>query len=229
MLIFFDIDATLLTSGGVGIRAMVDAGRELFGPSFTAEGIPFAGRLDPLILSDMLVKSGQRPTPEAMAAMRRVYRRHLEGYLARGPAKACPGVFPLLDRLAAAEGVTLGLLTGNFEETGSLKLRSAGIEPGLFHIHVWGDDSPHEPPSRDQLPGIGLDRYRSRFSRAADPRRTVIIGDTPHDVACARAHNCRALGVATGQFTREQLAASGADRAVDTLAATDDIATWLLA
>src|SRR4051812_29501862 len=118
MLIFFDIDATLITSGGVGIRAMVDAGREVYGPTFTAEGIPFAGRLDPLILHDMLTRSGAEPSPQAIATMRTAYRRHLEGYLSRGPAKALPGVFPLVDRLANHETLALGLLTGNFAETG---------------------------------------------------------------------------------------------------------------
>jgi len=228
MLIFFDIDATMIVSGGAGIKAMVDAGAELYGPGFTAAGIPVAGRLDPLIMAEMLVLNGQDPTAAALARMREVYRGHLERRLNAGEGRALPGVLPLLDHLAGVE-VALGVLTGNFEETGSMKLRACGIDPERFGIRVWGDDSPHVPPSRDHLPGVGLERYRERYRRAVDPRHVTVVGDTPHDVACARAHGCRALGVATGQFSCDQLMDAGADRAVSNLAQTDDVAAWLLA
>src|SRR5262245_27525801 len=99
MLIFFDIDATLITTGGAGIRAMVDAGRELFGPRFTAEGIRFAGRLDPLILDDMLALSGVEVSRANLDALRAAYPRHLERELAKGSGRALPGVLPLLDAL----------------------------------------------------------------------------------------------------------------------------------
>lgn len=227
MLIFFDIDATMITTGGVGIPAMIDAGRELFGPGFRADGIPFAGRLDPLIISDMLILSGQEPSPANMRAMRETYRRHLARYLKPGVGRALPGVLPLLDALEQRPETALGVLTGNFEETGSMKLRACGIDPSRFHIGVWGDDSPHHPPARDHLPAVGLSRYHSRFGRPADPRRTTVIGDTPHDIACARAHNCRSLGVATGQFSVDQLLGSGADLAVKDLSDTALVLDWL--
>lgn len=226
MLIFFDIDATMIRSGGVGVKAMVDAGAELYGPGFTAAGIPFAGRLDPLILAEMLELNGQRATAREMARMREVYRGHLERYLRTGVGRALPGVMTLLDALGARDEVALGVLTGNFEETGSMKLRACGIDPERFHIRVWGDESPHEPPCRDHLPGVGIERYRARYGR--DPRGVVVIGDTPHDVSCAKAHGCRALGVATGQFSREQLAAAGADWAVEDLSGTAAVLEWLV-
>lgn len=229
VLIFFDIDATMITSGGTGIKAMVSAGRELYGPSFTADGINFAGRLDPLILEDMLRQNGQQVSAANLAAMRRTYRQHLEAKLVPGIVRVLPGVMALLDELGARDDLALGLLTGNFEETGSMKLRAGGIDPERFEIAVWGDDSPHDPPTRDHLPGVGLSRYRERYGRAADPGRTTVIGDTPHDVSCARAHGCRALGVATGQFSVEQLLDAGADRVVRDLSQTSDLAAWLTA
>jgi phosphoglycolate phosphatase-like HAD superfamily hydrolase len=229
MLIFFDIDATLITTGGVGIKAMVDAGRELFGPSFVVDGIPFAGRLDPLILADMLVKNGVEVCDEHMLAMRKTYGRHLPRHLAAGTGRSLPGVLDLISRLHGRDGVVLGLLTGNFEETGLLKLRACGVPTERFTLNVWGDESPHRPPARNHLPGVGLGRYRERYARSIEPGRVVIIGDTPHDIACAKAHGCRSLGVATGSSSIADLQAAGADHTVGDLAETDLIERWLLA
>jgi phosphoglycolate phosphatase-like HAD superfamily hydrolase len=228
MLIFFDIDATLITTGGVGIKAMVDAGRELFGGPFSVDGIPFAGRLDPLILTDMLAQNGIEATDAHMRSMREVYGRHLPRHLARGTGRALPGVVDLIKALAGREGVVLGLLTGNFEETGLMKLRACGIPTERFTLCVWGDESPHHPPARDHLPGVGIARYQARYGTAIDPSRVVIIGDTPHDVACARAHGCRSLGVGTGSFSVDELLAAGADHAVGTLAETAAVRRWLV-
>lgn len=227
MLILFDIDATLLRTEGAGVRAMVAAGRELFGPGFSAEGVEVSGRLDTLIIPDMLRNAGAAPTPANVAAVRREYARRLVLDLAQaGVRQPLPGV---LDLLAALEprGPALGLLTGNYEETGSAKLRAYGIDPARFHINVWADDSPHDPPSRDHLPPVAFGRYLSRYGRAVSPGKVTIIGDTPHDVRCAKIHGCRSLAVATGKFSQDVLAAAGADRAVPDLSSTDDLARWL--
>jgi len=217
----------MITTGGAGIRAMVAAGRELFGPAFTAEGIPVAGRLDPLIMGEMLDAARVPRSADNLASFRRTYARHLVAHLDPQRGRALPGVLPLLDALAERHGITLGVLTGNFEETGSLKLRHCGIDPARFHIAVWGDDSPHDPPARDHLPGVGLERYRARFGRGIDPRRVTVIGDTPHDVSCARAHGCRSLAVATGSFTMQQLEEAGADAVVPSLERTHELVHWL--
>jgi phosphoglycolate phosphatase-like HAD superfamily hydrolase len=121
----------------------------------------------------------------------------------------------------------LGLLTGNYPETGAIKLRASGIDPDAFPIQVWGCDSPHSPPARDHLPPVGMRRYRERYARELDPADVTIIGDTPHDIACARAHGCRSVGVATGQFSVEQLLAAGADIAWPTLSNTNEVTAWL--
>lgn len=223
MLILFDIDATLIRTEGAGIKAMVDAGSELFGPGFTAEGVAFAGRLDPLILADLLMTNRQTPNPGNIQSMRRAYRKHLEVRLKSGVGRALPGVAPLLDRLQSEAAATLGLLTGNFAETGSAKLAACGIQVSRFAIQVWGDDSPHDPPAREHLPAVGMQRYRQLHRRDIAPQCVVIIGDTPHDISCAKAHGCRSLGVGTGQFRAEQLLASGADHAVDDLSNTEAV------
>ncbi|MGD9790673.1 MAG: HAD family hydrolase [Phycisphaerales bacterium] len=226
-LLLFDIDATMLKSQRAGLRAMHAAGRELFGDTFEIDGIDFAGRLDPLILGDMLERNSLDASPANIHAMRGAYRRHLEPMLkAPGTAYALAGVLELLTLLRArhTESV-LGVLTGNFPETGRLKLHAAGIDPSWFPVHAWGDDSPHTPPDREHLPPIATARAKSAGFGVT---RTTIIGDTPHDVRCARAHGHRVLGVATGVHTTADLHAAGADRVVESLADASDIASWLL-
>ncbi|QOI99492.1 MAG: haloacid dehalogenase-like hydrolase [Phycisphaeraceae bacterium] len=229
MLILFDIDATLITTQRAGIEALHGAGQDHFGPGFTTEGVDFAGRLDPLILADLLVRNALEPTPANRGVLRDGYRRRLASILAEpGRANACPGVMDLLAALAGRPGVTLGLLTGNFPDTGALKLRAAGIEPEGFPVRVWGDESPHDPPAREHLVPVGLERYATLAGSPADPARVTVIGDTPHDVACARAHGCRSLAVATGMYSRLDLERAGATAAVENLSSTGEVLGWLL-
>lgn len=228
MLILFDVDATLITSGGIGIRAMGDAGRRLHGPGFSSEGVDFAGRLDPLIIADLLAANGVEVTPESFDAFRAAYRDALTARFDGGDlARTCPGVDGLLSALEErADRLTLGLLTGNFEETGTIKMQRAGLDPQRFSIRVWGDESPHRPPARDHLPCVAMERVRASWGRPARGEEVVVIGDTPHDIACARANGCRALGVATGVYSVEQLA--GADRALADLSDVEGVLAWLM-
>lgn len=235
MLILFDIDATLIKTGGVGMLALAEAGKALFGADFTAEGVAFAGRLDPLIIGDLLTRNGVEPTAEHRAAMRKGYRDALQAmFAADNTSYALPGVEALLGRLGGMNGtlargtapLTLGLLTGNFPETGSIKLQHAGIDPQGFSVRVWGDESPHDPPARDHLPGVALERVGASWGRAATGADVVVIGDTPDDIACARVHGCRVLAVATGQFSAGDLA--HADRTVEDLSDTEGVLAWLM-
>jgi phosphoglycolate phosphatase len=227
MLIFFDIDATLITTSRSGMYAIEAAGRDLFG-SFSIEGTEFAGRLDPLILADVLRENGQEASAANLAAMRNGYRRHLtERLKEHGVARPLPGVVDLLDELDGSPAAVLGLLTGNFPDTGAIKLRASGIDPARFAIQVWGDQSPHVPPCRTHLPAIGIERYRSVHGEIQHARVTV-IGDTPHDVACALANGCRSLGVATGSYSVDDLRRAGADHVVQDLSATREVLRWLV-
>lgn len=227
MLILFDIDATLITTKGAGVRAMVDAGRRIHGRAFSSDGVEFAGRLDPLILADLLSANGVDPTPDALAVMRGAYGEALALRLSDGEtSRALPGVMALLAQVAAAsDRCTTGLLTGNFAETGSMKLQAAGIDPDGFAIRVWGDESPHTPPARDHLPGVAIERAGLAWGRPARGEEVVVIGDTPHDIACARAHACRVIAVATGKFSADDLA--HADLTLDSLEDTPRVMRWL--
>ena len=227
-LILFDIDATLLKTDGAGMTAMADAGRELFGPGFTSDGIDFAGRLDPLIFRELFGLNGVGRTPEIEKHFRAVYYGHLQKRLAASTtARPLPGVATLVDALRSAQSHELGILTGNFRESGSLKLQCCGLNPSWFPISAWGDDSPHDPPARDHLPPVAMTRYLTHTGVRVPPAHVTIIGDTPHDVRCALVNGCRCIGVATGRFSETELTAAGATFVVPNLASTSHVLNLL--
>ena len=228
MLVLFDIDCTLLSADGAGMASLVEAGRTLYGPEFSRDGVEFAGRLDPLIVRDLLAKNDRPVTAETEAAMRSGYHAALQRRLTQpGAARALPGALDLVGQLRSRREVCVGLLTGNFPETGRLKLWAAGIDPASFEVAAWGDCSPHEPPRREHLAPVAIDEYSKRSERPAlEPHEVVVIGDTPHDVACARASGCRVLAVATGRYTASEL--TDADRVVESLADFGELTQWIL-
>ncbi len=229
-LVLFDIDGTLLKSGGLGLVAMERAARELLHPDFHMHGIEVAGRLDALIVRDMFVRAGVVQTSEATLAFRRRFASIFRQLVTDSSAcRALPGGPELVAAVRRTDGFVAGLLTGNYQETGTLKLELAGYEPppAGFAICAWGDDSPHDPPDRAHLTAVAMERFRMRFAARPDPRRVTIIGDTPHDVRCAHAHGCRCIAVATGQYSRKDLHAAGADLVVDDLNRTDELMSWM--
>lgn len=227
MLVLFDIDATLITTRGKGLEAMRRAGADTFGEPFDVAHVEASGRLDPLIMRDMVAATVREATPAQMDAFRVAYRARLEEVLEPGVAAPLAGVRELLAALELIDGLVMGLVTGNLPETGLLKLDRAGIDAEVFRVHAWGCDCPHEPPTRDHLPGVALLKYAELQGREADRALTTIVGDTPHDVACAKAHDLRCLAVATGKFDGATLAAAGADLVVDDLSDTRELVSWL--
>ena len=225
MLVLFDIDGTLLHSHGAGTQSMLAAARELFGDRVTFDGVEIAGCIDPLIWNEVARVNGLPDAGAHHDQFRRTYHRYLTERLAAGHhVELLPGVRELLDALGAIDGVTLGLLTGNYPETGRLKIQAAGLDPDLFAVAAWGSDG----QSRSDLPVQAMTLYRQRMGRPVDPQNVVVVGDTPHDVACARAHGCRCLAVATGTYSREKLAGCEPDLLLDDLTETDAILDWIV-
>ena len=114
-----------------------------------------------------------------------------------------PGVPELLDRLETEDSVVLGLLTGNLARGATLKLSAAGISPDRFRVGAFGSDSAHRP----ELPAIAAKRAERFFGRIPAGEEVVIIGDTPADIYCGAGIGARALGVATGGYPVDALAA----------------------
>jgi len=230
MLILFDIDMTLLRSDHIGITCLREAGQSLFSPNFTVEGVSFGGALDPVIIAEMLVLNNIDPAAVHIQSMRTGYHERLETLSrSRSVAQPLPGAHELVFATASHPSrPAMGLLTGNYEETGTIKIKAAGFDPGLFTINAWGDSSPHVSPVRAHLPPVAIGNYRDVESVDIDPQSVVIIGDTEHDVSCAKDNGCRALAVATGHASFEELEASGADWTIEDLTDTEGIIEWIM-
>lgn len=224
MLILFDIDGTLLLTRGAGRRAMEAAGRAVLGPSFTLDGRDIAGCLDPVILAGAAEAAGLMFAEEAHARIRADYARRLLAHFDTvSPPELLPGVAELVAVLRSRDDLTLGVLTGNYPETGRMKIERAGLDPGGFVVSAWGCDG----PDRRSLVGVALERDAAIRGARLAGERVVVIGDTRHDVDCARHGGCRSIGVATGGATAAELAAAGADLVLDDLADTGAVTAWI--
>lgn len=226
VLVLFDIDGTLLVTRGVGISAVLQSCREIFGREVESEARQFSGGMDPLIWRELCARHGFSGADAHHDRFRARYRELLEERLrAPGASIALPGVADLLRALAADGRLSLGLLTGNYPETGRMKIAAAGLDPELFEVAAWGIDGSH----RRDLPRVAVERLRERTGRAVAGPDVLVIGDTPKDVDCAQAWGCRSLAVATGLYGMAELAAAGADRVVADLGDVRGIAEWITA
>jgi phosphoglycolate phosphatase-like HAD superfamily hydrolase len=208
-LVLFDIDGTLVLTGGAGKRGMTRAFEALFGVADAFAGVPLAGRTDTSILADALDRHEIPITPHEIVAFRSKYLEYLREEVMRTTSGklVLPGILPLLDSLEASSHVFLGLLTGNYADAAEVKLAHFDLWR-YFRCGAFGEDA-HD---RNHLVPIALDRARDHgFPRALDADRVVVIGDTPRDVACAHAHGARIVAVATGEYAATDLRDAGAD------------------
>ncbi len=206
-LLLFDIDHTLIVSGGAGRAAIAAAVADEFGVRRPLDGMAVDGRTDRAILGEALERAGLAHGPDAID-------RLLEAYLARLPAelrarrgRVLPGVPALLDALARA-GAPLGLATGNVARGAEIKLRHFGLWE-RFPAGGFGDVS----ADRTEVVAAAIEaagRAAGRNGAGASPA-PIVIGDTPRDVAAAHAAGARALGVATGKWDEAALRDAGAE------------------
>ncbi len=208
-LVLFDIDGTLVLTGGAGVRAMTRACDEIVGSSNALHGVAVAGRTDWIILSDALERMGRDLDGELFAALRDRYVTYLREEIqepGHGVKAVMPGIQALLDDLQERDGVYLGLLTGNFEAGARIKLEYFDLWR-YFRCGAFGDDA----ADRNALVPFAVSRARECGVPNLSPRDILVVGDTPHDIACAHAAGATPVAVATGMFTTEQLRDSGAD------------------
>ena len=231
-LILFDIDGTLIRTGGAGVRAMTRAFEETCGISDALKMVEVAGRTDRLIMTDALAVLGKPLDDDLLQRFRALYcgflqeeleqlhregsdrsdgserstsasNGHATGLVKEGTAVkgALPGVRPLLDHLGQREDIDVALLTGNFRSSAEIKL----AHYDLWRYFPWGafaDDALERP---DLLP-IALTRYHAHTTRTIDPADVILVGDTPHDITCARCGGAKVVAVATGTFDSAALA-----------------------
>ena len=240
-LLLFDVDGTLVLTGGAAVRAMDDAFCEVFGVRGAFEHVPMPGRTDGAILADALTRAVPQSQILANALAASVVRpvdgqiaRYKAAYFARfadeihrpvpvDPARptrhrvkgVLPGVRELLAALEPRPDVFLALLTGNYEQGARIKLEYFDLWRS-FRCGAYGDDS----LDRHALVPVAVARSRQAGCPPVKPRDVVIIGDTPLDVACARDAGVSCLAVATGGFSVDALRAAGAETVFESLADT---------
>lgn len=207
-LILFDIDGTLVDCGPQVRPLFAAALTEVWGTTGDLDGYSFAGKTDQRIVGDLMRSAGicEAEVERGMPRMRRAYLDRLDTALDRERMCLLPGVGPLLDRLAADQGVAVGLLTGNWERGARIKLGRFGLERH-FPFGAFGDDG----VDRAELPPVALDRAEAATGRRFSPDEVLIVGDSVEDVRCARAHGVRCLAVSTGWTPAEHLHDAGAD------------------
>ena len=225
-LVLFDIDGTLLYTGGAGRRAMRRALLAVFGATGPIKGFPFAGKTDPQIIAELMTLAGYAPhlIRRKMPDFWGHYVECLEDEMNRSDNLVVyPGVVELVRALRDSDGTLLGLQTGNIQRGARLKLEPTGLNP-FFPVGAFGDDS----DNRNELPRIAVQRVRKQYGRTFHGKEVVIVGDTPADIACARHFGARAVAVATGFHERQGLVDSRPDALFDDFQDTQKVLQVIL-
>jgi phosphoglycolate phosphatase len=211
--ILFDIDGTLISTGGASDRAWKRAFKQLQGvdvdvPAVTGKGVP-----DPEVGRVVFEHAiGREPTDEEAEALMRRRLDYLPEEVESSPGFVVKdGVVELLDKLID-DGILLGLTTGNVEEAAHIKLARANLNR-YFSFGGYGSDS----PDRIELTRKALERAELVSGNTLDRNRCFSCGDTPRDVEAGHGAGIRVVGVATGEYTAEELVEAGADAVIRSL------------
>jgi phosphoglycolate phosphatase len=215
-LLLFDIDGTLIHSGGAGVEALKCALKERFGIEDDLHDIEFAGVTDAGIVTSILNKHKLPPSAENVAAFLDSYVHFLSKELPRREGKLLPGVLELLEKLKTRKHVVLALLTGNVSRGAQLKLGHYGVWH-FFEFGAFADDH-HD---RNQLGSFARARAKEKHGREFSADEIDVIGDTPRDIACGKALGARTIAVATGSWSRPKLAQHDPDILIDDLSDVD--------
>ncbi len=200
-LVLFDIDGTLILTGGAGMKAFAEAFAEEFDLPRATESMEFAGRTDRGLAYEVFRANNIATTETNYQRFTQAYTQRLAKYLPADNTQPLPGVLELLDAIEAIPNPpVLGLLTGNLPLGAKLK---------LTHYHLWnrfefgafGDTT----ENRNDIAHAAFENAREKFPNLS-PSEILIIGDTPADIQCAQSIEARVLAVATGSFTEAQLA-----------------------
>ena len=224
-LYLFDIDNTLLNSGGAGAKAMTLAFEEIFGVPDAFAGIEYTGRSDIAIFRDAALAHSldvNGPFPELLDRFRESYFSFLPQTLRQNPGRVMPGMPEVLAALQVTPGAHLGLATGNFSLSARLKLEYYGLQR-FFQTGGFGEDS----DERAKIVARAIERVAA-LAADAGPHSTFVIGDTPLDVAAALANGVVAVGVATGTFSAEALREAGAGLVFPDFSRWQDVMAALL-
>ncbi|MDP2054958.1 MAG: HAD family hydrolase [Acidobacteriota bacterium] len=225
-LVLFDIDGTLLLSGRAGMRAMTRSFATTFGVADGFTHASFGGRTDSFLLSQALQAAGLPDTAENHARFRDAYLPLLEEEIQHdgtGHKGLMPGARELVEALGDHDHLHLALLTGNYRAAAEIKLTYFE----LWDFFEWGAFS-DDAADRNALVPIARQRAETYDVPAEALERVIVIGDTPHDIECARVAGAQCIAVATGGHTIEELRAAGADFVLADLSDTEKVLALLI-
>lgn len=219
-LVLFDIDGTLLKVEGISRNALIESLRQVYGTEGSAHTHDFAGKLDSVIIMEVMKEAGlsDEEIRKGFEEVKRTYIRLFKERARREHIRLMTGVVELLQALAAEQHVTLGLLTGNFEESGRYKVALPGLEH-YFPFGAFADDA----NTRNELPPIAVERAFAHTGIRFSGKDVVIIGDTPHDINCAKVLDSKAIAVATGFYSAEELQSYQPDYVFENFADTSAV------
>lgn len=220
--ILFDVDHTLIDSGRAGFTALNKTLEEAAGIRNGFNGISFAGKTDFQILREAMEKFNLSSDDGLRPGFLNRYLVHLRDAMANQNGHVKPGVYELLERLELEDKFELGLLTGNVEQGARIKLEAFSLNR-FFPVGAFGDDG----EDRNRLLPIAVERLWQIRGIVVDYANCFVVGDTPRDVECAKAHGAASIAVATGPFPAEALRRTEAELVLNNLCDTDEIMNWL--
>lgn len=200
LVLFWDIDGTLLTTARAGVLAWEEATAAMVGRAVDFSRLETAGLTDVEIARNILRHFGLDPSPERLHELLRRYGTLLPERLSRRAGHVLPGVLEVLEHLRDHADVHSMLLTGNIEAGGRAKLRHYGLD-GYFTHGAFADGAADRPA----IARRALAQARELIGVDLAPERAYVIGDTPHDVRCAREIGARAVAVASGAYPVAEL------------------------
>lgn len=217
-ILLFDIDGTLIDPAGEGVTCLRRALEDVYGRSGPIESYDMAGKTDWRIVTDVMRQAGlaELDIERTRQAAFEAYARHVEIAAPNLKMRLLPGVMELLAQLSSDSRFLLGLVTGNVQAAVPHKLRAAGLDPGMFTFGAFGS----EHMDRNQLPALALYRLEQQLGASIALESVLVIGDTPHDIACARHTGVQVLCVATGSYSHPSLARHNPDFLLNDLADT---------
>jgi phosphoglycolate phosphatase len=225
-LLLFDIDGTVLDTGGSGGGALLDAVEELFGVCRSSLApLQLAGATDRGVIRSLFTALGKEFHDESVQTYLDCYLAHLHRRLHRAEfaGRTLPGIEQLLPVLGSRHRVHIGLLTGNVRRGADLKLTRFGLAPH-FVDGAFGDDA----EDRNLLGPVALARMMAATGHTYSADNVIVIGDTPKDISCAHAMGARCLAVGTGGLAVEQLREFAPWQCLDSLADTQQVCELLL-
>lgn len=223
-LFLFDIDGTLMDSGGAGTRSLGLAFRDVFAIENGFSGISMAGKTDIQIIKEGCSSHGIPVENGIIPSLLSRYVYHLRIEIRKSEKRVKPGIIEALKRLRTRKNCHIGLLTGNIEEGAKIKLGALGLD-AYFAAGAFGSDD----EDRGRLLPVAVRKFERLLDESIPYGNCIVIGDTPRDVSCSKPYGALSIAVATGPYSYQSLRRTGADLVLPDLSNTEEFLSFCFA